>query len=72
MGFVALAKRVQVSVLSEEVDELLLAAEWVADRQRLDYEFLVRLEPVLTSQGRWRAAVQRCVRTERRDRAAHT
>ena len=55
-GFVAAIKEAEGSTLLDEVDELLLAAAWLVDRQTADYQFLIRLEPILTDKGRWDAA----------------
>ncbi|MBZ5613807.1 MAG: tetratricopeptide repeat protein, partial [Acidobacteriia bacterium] len=57
LGFVGAIKETSGSMLAKEVDELLLAAGWLVDQQIVDYEFLIRLEPVLTEQGAWHAAL---------------
>ena len=41
------------AVLSEELDEILLVAEWLLQQKDDDYEFVILLEPFLQRNGYW-------------------
>lgn len=43
--------------ISDEMDDIVLAAEWLLNKGRADYEFLIRLEPFLQQYGYWQEAV---------------
>ena len=42
--------RAAASVLAEELDDIILAAEWLQRQERADYEFVIRLEPFFEQQ----------------------
>jgi tetratricopeptide (TPR) repeat protein len=56
LGYVDAIKQTPSQALSEEADELLLAAAWLVERRIPDYQFLFRIEPILNGRGRWDAA----------------
>jgi tetratricopeptide (TPR) repeat protein/MinD-like ATPase involved in chromosome partitioning or flagellar assembly len=45
-------------LIAPELDNILLAAEWLRRHEEVDYEFVVRLEPFLEQQGYWQQAVE--------------
>ena len=45
------------SVLAEELDDILLAADWLQRTEAADYEFVLRLEPFFQRYGHWSHAV---------------
>ena len=50
------ADRVTDAVLTEELDDILLASEWLLQHKDDDYEFVIRLEPFLQRNGYWEQA----------------
>jgi tetratricopeptide (TPR) repeat protein len=49
--------RIPASALAEELDDIILAAEWLQRQERADHEFLIRLQPFFEQHGHWRQAV---------------
>jgi len=49
--------RAAASVIAEELDDIILAAEWLQYQERADYEFVIRLEPFFQRYGHWQQAV---------------
>jgi tetratricopeptide (TPR) repeat protein len=48
---------IAASALADELDDIVLAAEWLQRKERADYEFVIRLEPFFERYGHWRQAV---------------
>ncbi len=46
------------AVLAAELDDIILAAEWLQEHEEDDYEFIFDLEPFLHSHGHWLHAVK--------------
>jgi len=48
--------RAVASVLAEELNDIILAAEWLQRQGRADYEFVIQLEPFFERYGHWQHA----------------
>jgi tetratricopeptide (TPR) repeat protein/nucleoside phosphorylase len=52
------ASLMDVPTLSKEMDDIILAAEWLLTKEQPDYEFLICLEPLLQQYGYWQDAAK--------------